>query len=331
MKRFILLFGLLALLSAGLFAQESIAVFPFEDLDRVFTRNESVMFYRQFSNEFTNKNAGRFKIVPRAEVEKLINTEAVFQLSDFSASAKTAEMERVLNGTQILSGVIGRVQNSINISVSLYTYPELQQLPGGATLRVNNVIDLFDKIPELVQSMQETIGRGGTVQQGGSSNRTYKIGDIGPAGGIIFYDKGTFSGGWRYLEAAPVETEFSSIQWGAFERDVVGTSTTIGSGKRNTQLITDRLRQLNENMRAAQLCASLDFDGFKDWFLPSKDELDLMYKNLKAKGLGGFGNNFYWSSSQYSSNYAWYQYFTSGGRGGNFKHGTYSVRAIRAF
>ena len=33
----------------------------------------------------------------------------------------------------------------------------------------------------------------------------YKVGDEGPAGGIIFYDKGEYSDGWRYLEAAPAD------------------------------------------------------------------------------------------------------------------------------
>ena len=33
----------------------------------------------------------------------------------------------------------------------------------------------------------------------------YKIGDEGPAGGVIFYDKGEYSDGWRYLEAAPAD------------------------------------------------------------------------------------------------------------------------------
>jgi hypothetical protein len=41
-----------------------------------------------------------------------------------------------------------------------------------------------------------------------SCNGTYSLRDIGPAGGYIFYDKGSYSDGWRYLEAAPVSTEW---------------------------------------------------------------------------------------------------------------------------
>jgi TolB-like protein len=162
--RNILLTAVLVLFGVVAFAQERIAVFPFEDMDNVFTRNESVMFYREFSNEFTNRSAGRFSVIPRQEVERLINTEAAFQLSDFSARVKTAEMQRVLNGSQILSGLIGRVGNNIRITVSLYTYPELQQLPGGATLSVSNKNELFNIIPELVRSMQNEIVGGGTEQ-----------------------------------------------------------------------------------------------------------------------------------------------------------------------
>jgi TolB-like protein len=153
----ILLTVVLVLIGVMAFTQERIAVFPFEDLNNVFTKEESILFYREFSNEFTNRSAGRFSVIPRQEVEKLINTEAAFQLSDFSAREKTAEMQRVLNGSQILSGLIGRVGNNIRITVSLYTYPELQQLPGGATLSVSNKNELFSKIPELVRSMQNEI------------------------------------------------------------------------------------------------------------------------------------------------------------------------------
>jgi TolB-like protein len=162
MKRTVLVIGL-AFLGAFAFPQARIAVFPFEDMNNIFTGNDAVFFYRQFSNEFTNRNSGRFAVIPRQEIDKLINTEAKFQLSDFSARAKTAEMQRVLNGSVILSGIIGRVGNRINISVSLYTYPELRQLPGGVDLRVARKQELFDKIPELVRSMHNAIAAGGVI------------------------------------------------------------------------------------------------------------------------------------------------------------------------
>jgi hypothetical protein len=37
--------------------------------------------------------------------------------------------------------------------------------------------------------------------------------------------------------------------------------------------------------------------GFTDWGLPDRGELDLMYQNLHTKGLGGFMDSFYWSST----------------------------------
>jgi len=159
---------------------------------------------------------------------------------------------------------------------------------------------------------------------------TYKLGDTGPAGGIVFYDRGSSEEGWRYLEAAPAETEFTA-QWGLLDTDIDGTETGIGSGKRNTQLI---IATLGENGTAALLCDKMDIDGYNDWFLPSKDELDLMYNNLSQKGRGGFSQKMYWSSSQGSNNlYAWRQSFIDGTQimKYNLKNFTFSVRAVRAF
>jgi hypothetical protein len=167
MKKF-LLTAVFAFIGTITFSQEHIAVFPFEDMDNVFTHNESIFFYRQFSNEFTNKSVGKFIPVPRVDVEKLFNIEEAFQLSHLSSRAKTAEVERVLNGTQILTGIIGRRGNSIAISISLYTFPEFRQIPGGVDMQVANANELFSKIPELVQNMQNAIagrepgGRTGT-------------------------------------------------------------------------------------------------------------------------------------------------------------------------
>jgi hypothetical protein len=167
-----------------------------------------------------------------------------------------------------------------------------------------------------------------TTQQ--SSTTVYKIGGRGPAGGWIFYDKGIYSNGWRYLEAAPAEMEFRA-EWGRFGWNVNGTITAIGTGKRNTQVIVEYLQQTDERGRAAQLCDSLVMDGYDDWFLPGKDELNLMYENLKRKDMGDFSDSWYWSSSENSSLNAWFQNFSDGYQGYYFKYDTYSVRAVRAF
>jgi TolB-like protein len=333
--RKIILIAVFAFVGLLAFSQErnSIAVFPFEDMDNLLTRNESVLFYRRFSNEFVNKNNGRFRVVPRQDVEKLIDTEANFQMNRYSERAKTAEWERVLNGTQILSGYIGRMGNKISISISLFNYPDLEQLPGGVDLDVANKDELFTKIPELVQMMQANIGTGGT----GGGNRPppsgqYKIGDTGPAGGIVFFDRGFTGDGWRYLEAAPAGAEFTA-QWGAYQKEVSNTTTAVGFGKQNTKIIIDRLRALGETNKAAQICAALDINGYKDWFLPSKDELNLMYTNLKQKGLGGFSNNWYWSSSQGNTYDSWVRRFSDGlhDYSNLLKNNTFFVRAVRAF
>ena len=159
----------------------------------------------------------------------------------------------------------------------------------------------------------------------------YKVGDIGPAGGIIFYDKENNSDGWRYLEAAPVATE-QTLPWG--NQRVGGTRTTVGSGKQNTEVIVAYLNNRRENGYAAQYCALLEYGGYKDWFLPSKDELNLMYMNMKQKGLGNFRGDWYWSSSQ-ETDLPWVQTF-SYQAGKQWNSGYYYandiwVRAIRAF
>ena len=155
------------------------------------------------------------------------------------------------------------------------------------------------------------------------------IGDIGPAGGLIFYDKGSMSDGWRYLEAAPSD-QSTGIQWYNGKKfDTGATATGIGSGRANTSTIVSKQGTGNY---AAALCDKLVLGGFDDWFLPSMDEINLMYTNLKKPGKGGFESAWYWSSSEYDSSYAWRQGFDDGGQGYSGKgYINYSVRAVRAF
>ncbi|MDR0313108.1 MAG: InlB B-repeat-containing protein [Treponema sp.] len=166
--------------------------------------------------------------------------------------------------------------------------------------------------------------------------KVYMIGETGPAGGFIFYDKGVRESGWRYLEAAPID--FTDVQWSASSTRIEGTGTGIGDGRRNTQLIIAEFVRLGETSRAAQFVVVYDGGGYTDWFLPSRDELNVMYRNLKQKGVGNFSNDWYWSSSTYTisvySGHVYRQRFSNGFQEYTTIGGSAtpcSVRAIRAF
>ena len=67
------------------------------------------------------------------------------------------------------------------------------------------------------------------------------------------------------------------------------------------------------------------------WRLPTENELNKMYKNLFREGIGGFANDYYWSSSEDDSSGAWYQLFFDGYQGCLYKYDDARVRAVRAF
>ena len=178
----------------------------------------------------------------------------------------------------------------------------------------------------------------------------YAVGDLGPSGGHIFYDKGPVSDGWRYLEAAPSdlvlgESDYSHI-FGYYRttsggtNELVGTDTGIGTGQANTTALVSAMGSeaytgstgtTTTANYAARLCDTYTVGIHGDWFLPSKDELNQMYLNLKNEGIGGFSDEFYWSSSEYSANIAWPQYFYVGNQVNYYRYYSSRVRPVRAF
>jgi len=159
---------------------------------------------------------------------------------------------------------------------------------------------------------------------------TLSIGQTGPGGGLVFFDKGVVSNGWRYLEAAPSD-QSTGIIWGCYGSAITGTLADVGTGEINTTLIVSGCA---DTSFAAKLCYNLTLGGQTDWFLPSKGELYLMYINLHTQSLGGFASNYYWSSSEYvgyETNYAWKQNFNNGYQNDSNKYYPNYVRAVRAF
>ncbi len=166
--------------------------------------------------------------------------------------------------------------------------------------------------------------------------REYAPGDVGPAGGFVFYvNPNAETDGWRYLEAAPYD-QSAGAKWGCFRTLIQGArGTAIGTGRQNTR---DMLAACPDPGTAAHLCSTLRVNGVGGWFLPSRDELAAVYKNLKATGVVDFGDrgasdNFsYWASTQLTADMASHIDFPDLGRQHfDDKDFPRRVRAVRAF
>ena len=170
-------------------------------------------------------------------------------------------------------------------------------------------------------------------------NIDYFLGGRGPGGGYIFFDRGYFADGWRFLEAAPASIS-ETHQWvtrivvlipGLSQNRQDNTEWGIGRGRINTDIILAHATANGYTAPAALAAVNFSHNGFSDWFLPSRNELNFMFQNLRRNNIGGFTNSFYWSSSQYAAIFAWGQYFGNGSQSGPRKYIRFSVRAVRAF
>jgi hypothetical protein len=162
---------------------------------------------------------------------------------------------------------------------------------------------------------------------------TFHIGD-NYGGGIIFYIDGT---GKHGLIADITDTNYRMIKWGdSYFLNTGATGTAVGTGAENTRKII--AVQGTKYNYAALVCANYRGGGFADWFLPSKDELYLLYKQKIAGVVKGFTWGAYWSSSEFyvasfpkQQAYAWTKIFYNENAFYSLKDRVCGVRAIRAF
>jgi hypothetical protein len=159
---------------------------------------------------------------------------------------------------------------------------------------------------------------------------TYAIGDTGPAGGIVFH---VTDGGLHGLEAAPVDQQppfpMPGVPWGCHGLTISGADgTAIGTGAQNT---VDILSACSDLGIAARLADSYTLNGFTDWYLPSKDELNELYLQRALVGNFTSNGNGYWSSTEMFDVGAWFQDFDDGSMHILDRNGTTGVRAIRSF
>jgi hypothetical protein len=193
---------------------------------------------------------------------------------------------------------------------------------------------------------------------------TYKIGDTGPGGGLIFYvDRFDDYAIYDYLEAAPTDGIFSGNSGGGdwatttpncgefqnancqlnpiYSEPEIGTAIVVRrglhrglfGGKAATLAIVARHNAGNvaKDLYAAGVADDYTSNGKSDWWLPSVEELNLIHENLNNRGLGGFAFASYWSSSETWRDSVWNLMFINGHSSDIDKSGQFGVRPVRAF
>ncbi len=83
---------------------------------------------------------------------------------------------------------------------------------------------------------------------------------------------------------------------------------------------------------AFKLCKDLTDGGFSDWYLPARNELDVLWQNqtaINANAAGNFTVSEYWSSTEVGTSSVWYEIFGNGRILSSSKTNYNYVRCVR--
>jgi hypothetical protein len=279
-------------------------------------------------------NNGKLIVLDRSNLDK-IRQEQGFQLSGEVSDESAKAIGKMLGAGAIVTGSLLTFGNSYRLTlkaINVETSTVVASYPADIANneRMKALLGTEKPPAATANSRTSTVTPKVTTQPAPA----YKIGDTGPAGGIVFYDKGNSMGGWRYLEAAPAETERIAVAFSANGHNELVGSRKVGDGKDNTKKYIEVFQKVGGGINTAPwYCSELTINGFNDWYLPTLDELLYMYNNLFLKGIGEFKNASYWSS--YVN--GWWYVFCVDFSDATEKHPfspeekRYQVRAIRRF
>ena len=338
MKKLCVFVLMLLVVSTAVFAQEkpTVVIVPFDTVD--VDKNEANVLFEVFTSNFAG--LGKTRVVDRNSFDK-IKAQHSFQTSDWSNSDKIAQLGKALNANMVITGQLMSFKGTLVATFRMLDVNTVEII-ASATERTSGTDELFGKLESMAKKLTSNMNSSSTKKT------SYNIGDDGPGGGIVFYyseegfDVYQADGSVRrcnYLEVSKIEV--ANVSWCSKKSGSdccsINTNTGLGFGKMNTYKIINGKHSegiVSSTNCAAKVCAeySTTQTAKGDWFLPSTDELNLLYKNLGTRILAIATETYHWSSSERNNNGAWFQRFSDGSQHGlDLKSHTYSVRAIRAF
>lgn len=193
-----------------------------------------------------------------------------------------------IGGGSVISGSIG----TIDWSSDIYFIKTEVDLAGGSTYNLNSISQLLS-VPYALHAKTAESVVGGT-----GNGFTHYIGEYFQ-GGIIFH---------LYKDDAGIEhglvVSIEDVGFAGWDNFLVNASNSW-DGKANTDSI---MQNGGDPNKAAGLCESYSYDGYDDWYLPSLDELILLFTNKynvnrslsQMNGIDYFlapPDSYYWGSS----------------------------------
>ncbi len=156
-----------------------------------------------------------------------------------------------------------------------------------------------------------------------------------PLGGGFFAGEFVLQGERYALVVAP-KTEGEKMELQFKNRNTADGTDSDEDGLANSARINDA------NHPAVQFCRSLRIGGYDDWYLPSRDELAMLWRNLGPRrknvpelfregATESFETDWYWSSTETASysDVAWMVGFDYGYQDNYGKDNYCGVRAVR--
>jgi len=255
--------------------------------------------------------------------------DVTFTTPGDAPSAQTRPATNVSPGTARLNGEVNAqfLPTAVTFEYGITadygaTITVSTNLEGNTSVNVSSEVTGLDHGRTYHYRIVATNEKGRAVGVDNSFTARYTIGEYVNGGYIFYLDKT----GEHGLVCAP-EDQSGNAFWGSWI-PAGATGKAKGTGSRNT---ADIINGSPAETTAAKLCFELQLNGYNDWFLPSVDELYLMYSNLHEQGMGGFADNFYWSSTQDKFG-AWVVSFYYGSKSNHSRdEDSIRTRAVRAF